>query len=154
MSAIPEEFIRRTAQLSEEATRPYPNSSKLFVPGSRPDLRVGMREVQQSDTPALHSTKSNPPIPIYDTSGPYTDPAGHIDLVRGLLALLEHWISERSDTRQLGDFTSEYTRRRNKDAKLGTSASPTAHPAAPRPAPTSARCITPSVGSSRRRWNT
>ena len=45
MSAIPEEFIRRTAQLSEEATRPYPNSRKLLVPGSRPDIRVGMQSL-------------------------------------------------------------------------------------------------------------
>ncbi len=118
MSAIPEEFIRRTAQLSEDATRPYPNSRKLFAAGSRPDIRVGMREVQQSDTPALHGAESNPPIPIYDTSGPYTDPAAHIDLVRGLPALRAHWITERGDTQQLSDFTSAYTRRRNKDAKL------------------------------------
>ena len=118
MSAIPEEFIRRTAQLSEEATRPYPNSRKLLVPGSRPDLRVGMREVQQSDTPALHGAESNPPIPLYDTSGPYTDPAAHIDLVRGLPPLRACWISERGDTQPLSDFISEYTRRRNKDAKL------------------------------------
>ncbi|HVA54331.1 MAG TPA: phosphomethylpyrimidine synthase ThiC [Gammaproteobacteria bacterium] len=118
MSAIPEDFIRRTAQLSEEATRPYPNSRKLFVPGSRPDVRVGMREVQQSDTSALHGAETNPPIPIYDTSGPYTDPAAHIDLVRGLTPLRVRWVTERSDTQQLNDFTSEYTRRRNKDVKL------------------------------------
>ena len=118
MSAIPEDFIRRTAQLSEDATRPYPNSRKLWVSGSRPDLRVGMREVRQSETPALHGTESNPPIPLYDTSGPYTDPAAHIDLVRGLEPLRARWIKERGDTQQLSDFTSEYTRRRNKDARL------------------------------------
>ncbi|MGA9855822.1 MAG: phosphomethylpyrimidine synthase ThiC [Gammaproteobacteria bacterium] len=118
MSAIPEDFIRRTTQLSEETTRPYPNSSKRFVPGSRPDIKVGMREVRQSDTPALHGAESNPPIPIYDTSGPYTDPAAHIDLVRGLAPLRARWITERGDTQQLNDFTSEYTRSRNKDAKL------------------------------------
>ncbi len=118
MSAIPEEFIRRTAQLSEEATRPYPNSRKLWVPGSRPDLRVGMREVRQSETPALHGAEANPPIPLYDTSGPYTDPAAHIDLVRGLPPLRARWIEERADTQPLSDFTSEYTRRRNRDSKL------------------------------------
>jgi len=118
MSAIPEDFIRRTAQLSEEATRPYPNSRKLLVAGSLPDIKVGMREVQQSDTPALHGAETNPPIPIYDTSGPYTDPAAHIDLVRGLAPLRERWIGERGDTQQLNDFTSEYTRRRNKDTRL------------------------------------
>ncbi|MGA9853522.1 MAG: phosphomethylpyrimidine synthase ThiC [Gammaproteobacteria bacterium] len=118
MSAIPEEFIRRTAQLSTDATRPYPNSRKLFVNGSHADLRVGMREVRQSETPALHGAEANPPIPIYDTSGPYTDPAAHIDLVRGLPPLRARWIAERGDTQQLNDFTSEYTRRRNRDIKL------------------------------------
>ncbi len=118
MSAVPEEFIRRTTQLSEDATRPYPNSRKLFIAGSRADLKVGMREVRQSDTPALHGAEANPPIPVYDTSGPYTDPAAHIDLLAGLPALREPWIAERGDTQQLNDFTSEYTRRRNKDAKL------------------------------------
>jgi phosphomethylpyrimidine synthase len=118
MSAVPQEFIRRTAQLSEEATRPYPSSRKIFVQGSRPDLSVGMREVRQSDTPALHGTESNPPIPLYDTSGPYTDPAAHIDLVRGLPPLRAAWIAERDDTEPLGDFTSDYTRHRNRDTKL------------------------------------
>ena len=118
MSAVPQEFIRRTAQLSEEATRPYPKSRKRFVPGSRSDLKVGMREVSQSDTPALHGAEANPPIPIYDTSGPYTDPAAHIDLVRGLAPLRAQWISERGDTESLADFTSEYTRRSIRDPKL------------------------------------
>ncbi len=118
MSAVPAEFIRRAAQLSEAATRPYPNSRKVFVPGSRADLRVAMREVHQSDTPALHGAEANPSIPIYDTSGPYTDPAAHIDLLRGLPPLRAGWIKERGDTERLSDFTSEYTRRRNRDVKL------------------------------------
>ena len=118
MSAVPAEFIRRAAQLSEAATRPYPNSRKVFVPGSRADLRVAMREVHQSDTPALHGAEANPSIPIYDTSGPYTDPAAHIDLLRGLPPLRAGWIKERGDTERLSDFTSEYARRRNRDVKL------------------------------------
>ena len=118
MSAVPQEFIRRTAQLSAEATRPYPNSRKIFARGSRQGLSVGMREVRQSDTPALHGAEANPPIPIYDTSGPYTDPAAHIDLVRGLAPLRALWISERGDTELLADFTSEYTRRSIRDPKL------------------------------------
>ncbi|HET7650882.1 MAG TPA: phosphomethylpyrimidine synthase ThiC, partial [Gammaproteobacteria bacterium] len=118
MSAVPEEFLRRTSQLSEEATRPYPNSRKLFVPGSRADLKVAMREVLQSDTPALHGAEANPPIPVYDTSGPYTDPDAHIDLLAGLPAYRARWIEERGDTEQLSDFSSDYTRRRNQDPKL------------------------------------
>ena len=52
MSAIPEDFIKKTAQLSGEVTRPFPNSRKIYVQGSRDDLRVPMREIGQSDTPA------------------------------------------------------------------------------------------------------
>ena len=139
MSAVPEEFIRRTAQLSSEATRPYPNSRKIFLIGTRADLRVGMREVAQSDTPALHGAEANPPIPIYDTSGPYTDPAAHIDLLTGLPLLRAAWIAERGDTEPLADFTSEYTRRRNRDPKLADIRFPT--PPKPRRAKAGA-CVT------------
>ncbi len=47
MSAIPEEFMQRTAKLSKEVTRPFPNAKKIYVQGSRPDLRVPMREISQ-----------------------------------------------------------------------------------------------------------
>ena len=52
MSAIPEDFIKKTTQLSEEVTRPFPNSTKIYVQGSRPDIRVPMRQIRQADTPA------------------------------------------------------------------------------------------------------
>ena len=87
MSAIPKEFRTTTTRLSEEVTRPYPNSRKLYVTGSRPDIRVGMREVDQTPTPLAHGEEANPPIPVYDTSGPYTDPGAKIDLLKGLAAL-------------------------------------------------------------------
>ena len=74
MSAIPEEFIRKTARLSEESTRPFPGSKKIYVEGSRPDIQVPMREISQSDTGGIFGVEKNPPIPVYDTSGPYTDP--------------------------------------------------------------------------------
>ncbi len=118
MSAIPEEFVNRTARLSEEATRPFPNSRKIYVQGSRPDLKVGMREVTQSPTPASFGEEENPPIPVYDTSGPYTDPEASIDLMKGLPALRERWIEERGDTEQLGGPTSEYGRARQEDPEL------------------------------------
>ncbi|HWS03492.1 MAG TPA: phosphomethylpyrimidine synthase ThiC, partial [Gammaproteobacteria bacterium] len=92
MSAIPEEFIRKTAKLSEEVTRPFSNSKKIYVQGSRADIRVGMREVEQSATHTNNTPEYNPPVTIYDTSGPYTDPTAHIDLLKGLAALRENWI--------------------------------------------------------------
>ncbi|MGH8770685.1 MAG: phosphomethylpyrimidine synthase ThiC [Burkholderiales bacterium] len=85
----------RTAQAAIE---PLPNSRKVYVEGSRADIRVPMREIIQSDTPASFGAEVNPPIVVYDTSGPYTDPAGAIDVRKGLSLLREHWIAERGDT--------------------------------------------------------
>jgi phosphomethylpyrimidine synthase len=118
MSAIPEEFVQKTARLSEEVTRPYPGSHKIYAQGSRPDLRVGMREIRQADTPASFGAEDNPPITVYDTSGPYTDPAASIDLLRGLADVRGAWIDERSDTEWLDGPSSEYGQRRAADAAL------------------------------------
>ncbi len=118
MSAIPDEFIRKTAQLSEEVTRPFANSRKIYVQGSRPDIRVGMREVVQSPTQTSAAPEENPPIVVYDTSGPYTDPSAHIDLRKGLAPLREAWILERDDTEQLDGPSSEYGRMHHDDPRL------------------------------------
>ena len=83
MSAIPEDFIKKTAELSEEVTRPFPNSTKVYVQGSRPDIRVPMREISQSPTSASFGEEENPPVTVYDTSGPFTDPDVKIDLLKG-----------------------------------------------------------------------
>ncbi|MDX9768377.1 MAG: phosphomethylpyrimidine synthase ThiC, partial [Ectothiorhodospiraceae bacterium] len=95
MSAIPQDFIQTTARLSEAVTRPFPSSRKLYVAGSRPDIRVPMREIVQTPTRLEHGSEDNPPIYVYDTSGPYTDPAAHIDLLAGLPDLRTRWIEER-----------------------------------------------------------
>ena len=80
------------------AAAPLPNSRKIYVQGSRPGLRVPMREISQSDTPTAFGGERNPPIFVYDCSGPYTDPGAKIDLRRGLPALRQAWIEERGDT--------------------------------------------------------
>lgn len=116
MSAIPREFLEKTARLSAETTKPIPGSRKIYLrPG---DLRVPMREVQQLPTPASFGAEENPPIPIYDTSGPYTDPEAEIDLTQGLAAVREEWILGRQDTEQLPGPTSEYGRQRQQDPDL------------------------------------
>jgi phosphomethylpyrimidine synthase len=120
MSAIPEEFIQRTLRLSEETTRPFQNSRKIYVEGSRPDIRVPMREIAQSDTPSNFGVEKNPPIPVYDTSGPYTDPEVEIDLLKGMPDLRGSWIEERGDTRQLEGPSSEYGRQRAADPELAS----------------------------------
>jgi len=118
MSAIPEEFIKKTTQLSDDVTRPFPNSTKIYVQGSRPDIRVPMRQVQQADTPASFGVEKNPPITVYDTSGPYSDPDATIDLMRGLPDVRAGWIKERNDTEQLDGPSSEFGHQRQADPEL------------------------------------
>ncbi|NHZ70005.1 MAG: phosphomethylpyrimidine synthase ThiC, partial [Thermotogales bacterium] len=118
MSAIPEEFVQKTSELSAEVTQPFPGSRKIYVEGSRPDLRVGMREIQQADTPANLGAETNPPITVYDTSGPYTDPDVSIDLLKGLPAVRTAWIDERNDTQLLDEPSSEFGRVRTADPEL------------------------------------
>ena len=118
MSAIPEEFIKKTTQLSEEVTRPFPGSMKIYVQGSRPDIRVPMRQIQQADTPASFGVEKNPPITVYDTSGPYSDPAADIDLLAGLADVRGAWIRERHDTELLDGPGSEFGRERQADPEL------------------------------------
>jgi phosphomethylpyrimidine synthase len=117
MNANPK-FLAATAEVDNAAIQPLPASRKVYVTGSRPDLRVPMREVTQSDTPAGFGEEKNPPLFVYDTSGPYTDPAVRIDIRAGLPALREKWIEERDDTVVLDGPSSEYGRRRLADPKL------------------------------------
>ena len=118
MSAIPEEFIKKTTQLSEDVTRPFPNSAKIYVEGSRPDIRVPMRQVQQDDTAASFGVEKNPPITVYDTSGPYSDPDASIDLMGGLPDVRAGWIDERNDTRLLDGPSSDFGNERQADPEL------------------------------------
>ena len=117
MNANPK-FLSATAQVDEAAVKSLPNSRKVYVEGSRPDIRVPMREISQSDTPAGMGAEKNPPIYVYDTSGPYTDPTVKIDIRSGLAPLREKWIVERNDTELLPNLTSAYGRTRAADPKL------------------------------------
>jgi phosphomethylpyrimidine synthase len=118
MSAIPKDFIKQTTQLSEDVTRPFPNSSKIYVQGSRPDIRVPMRQIRQADTPASFGAEQNPAITVYDTSGPYSDPEAKIDLLAGLPDVRTAWIDDRRDTEQLDGPGSEFGRERQSDPDL------------------------------------
>lgn len=120
MSAIPEEFIKNTARLSEEVTRPFSNSKKIYVQGSREDIRVGMREIQQDDTSDSLGFEVNPPITVYDTSGPFSDPDIEIDLMKGLPDVRSNWVLERKDTEELDGPTSEFGQQRQDDADLAS----------------------------------
>ena len=118
MSAIPEEFLSKTARINDASVQPFPNSRKIYVEGSRPDIRVPMREITLTDTVTEKGTEQNPPVTVYDTSGPYTDPTVSIDIRKGLADVRTAWIEERDDTEILADQTSEYGRQRAADPSL------------------------------------
>ncbi|MCC7600147.1 MULTISPECIES: phosphomethylpyrimidine synthase ThiC [unclassified Janthinobacterium] len=117
MNANPK-FLSATATVDEAAIAPLPNSRKIYVEGSRPDIRVPMREISQSDTEASFGGEKNPPIYVYDTSGPYTDPDVQIDIRSGLDTPRLPWIMERADTEELPGPTSDYGIARLADPKL------------------------------------
>ena len=118
MNAVPSTLLQQTEQLSESVTRPIPGSRKIFVQGTRPDIQVAMREIAQTQTPTLFGGEENPPITVYDPSGPYTDPQALIDLRAGLPALRAKWIEERGDTELLSQLSSEFGRGRETNARL------------------------------------
>jgi phosphomethylpyrimidine synthase len=111
-------FLAATAQVDEAAIQPLPNSRKVYIQGSRPDIRVPMRQITQSDTPASFGAEKNPPIYVYDTSGPYTEPGVNIDIRSGLATPRLPWILERDDTEELPGPTSQYGIERLNDPKL------------------------------------
>ena len=115
MSANPRDELRDPARLGEAVTRPFPGSGKLHLPGSRADLRVAMREVRQSATPGVQGPEPNPPIAVYDTSGPYSDPAYRVDLLAGLPLMRAGWIAERADSTPLGAQSSSFALARATD---------------------------------------
>ncbi|GGF01228.1 phosphomethylpyrimidine synthase ThiC [Hymenobacter cavernae] len=101
---------------------PLTGSRKIYVPGQLYDIRVAMREIVLTDTQRkfnfTNSTEQNPPVTVYDTSGPYTDPDVEIDLRKGLPRLREEWIVSRGDVEELPGVSSEYGQLRADDEKL------------------------------------
>ena len=108
----------RLTDLSEEVRRPFPGSRKIYVDGSRTGVRVPMRLIEQSPTGQGTESEENPSIPVYDTSGIYTDPEATINLRAGLPSVRRGWIEERGDTELLVDLTSAFGRERAVDGSL------------------------------------
>jgi len=100
---------------------PFPASRKIFVKGQLHDIEVAMREITLSET-KIHNgfglTENNPPVTIYDTSGPYTDPAAVIDVKAGLPRIREKWITGRGDVDKLEQISSVYGTSRLHDPSL------------------------------------
>jgi len=100
--------------------QPFPNSEKYHIGGSRTDMQVAMRKINQDETLVAGSKDKpvfeyNEPIPVYDTSGPYTDPDVAIDVHEGLPKLRQNWIAERNDVRELEIVTSHFAQQRLAD---------------------------------------
>ncbi len=113
-----EHLAEAAERLSSEVTCPLPASRKTHVAGSRPDLRVAMREIELAPTRTTDGLRTNPPLPVYDTSGPYTDSEAVIDLRCGLAPVRADWIRERGDTEALAGPSSAYGRERASDRQL------------------------------------
>ncbi|KEA62549.1 Hydroxymethylpyrimidine phosphate synthase ThiC [Marinobacterium lacunae] len=112
------QHLSQSARVDADSVQPFPKSRKVYIEGSRPDIRVPMREITLDYTPTAFGGEKNDPLYVYDTSGPYTDPAVEIDVRKGLNPLREQWILERDDTEQLDGLTSEYGRARAADLRL------------------------------------
>jgi phosphomethylpyrimidine synthase len=99
---------------------PFPASRKIYVPGRLHPIRVAMRVIEVGETrdTFTQSVTPNPAVTVYDTSGPYTDPAVEIDVREGLPRLREGWVMERGDVEQMEQVSSVYGRRRQEDAAL------------------------------------
>ncbi len=111
-------FVNADAKVDDATTKPFAKSRKIYVEGSRPDIQVPFREISLSDTPSSFGGETNPPVVVYDTSGPYTDPNVDIDIRNGLPALRAQWILERGDVEQLDGPTSEFGHQRLVDPEL------------------------------------
>ena len=111
-------FVGETAEIDPATKQPFSNSRKVYVQGSRPDIQVPFREISLSDTPSAFGAEKNPPVMVYDTSGPYTDPKISIDIRNGLPALRAKWIEERNDTEQLDGPSSAFGVERKNDPAL------------------------------------
>lgn len=116
------DFNEAEARVDDASIAPLPNSEKVYITGSRADIKVPMRKISQDDTPtdmALsgQTSEANPPIYVYDTSGPYSDPQADIDIRAGLAPLRAAWIEERGDTQLLDGPSSDYGKERLGDEK-------------------------------------
>ena len=111
MPVTEEDVHARIHQAGAVAVEPFTQSRKIYVEGSRTDIRVPMREIQLSDDSTVH---------VYDTSGPFSDPAVQVDLRQGLDPVRAPWIEERGDTEILEQLSSSYGQQRAEDPGLAT----------------------------------
>ena len=121
--SIEEKNLSQSAQVDLQSVQPFPRSQKIYVQGSRPDIRVPMRQISLDDTSTGFSAtargaEANAPVLVYDTSGPYTDPAVTIDVRKGLGDVRSAWINDRNDTQLLDGLSSSFGLQRLADPEL------------------------------------
>ncbi|MDH1867255.1 phosphomethylpyrimidine synthase ThiC [Pseudomonas chengduensis] len=118
MSTQQQKNLSESAQVDQQSVQPFPRSQKVYVQGTRADIRVPMREISLDVTPTDFGGEINAPVTVYDTSGPYTDPNVTIDVRKGLADVRSAWIEDRGDTEKLPGLSSEFGQRRLNDAEL------------------------------------
>ncbi len=108
---------------------PFPASRRIYVEGSRQDIQVPMREITLEESPETPMTKveANPPVYVYDTSGPYTEEGRTINYRSGIARIRSKWIEERKDTVRLASLTSRYGQSRLADESLDDVRFPVRH---------------------------
>ncbi len=100
-------------------TENFPSSQKVFVKGSRDDIKVPFRKITLSPTQKSNGdTEENPPLYVYDTMGAYVDPEKEINLCKGIEDIRTKWIEQREDSEILNDFSSVYFHKRLEDDEL------------------------------------
>ncbi len=112
------QHLSATAQVDQQSIQPFPNSRKIYVQGSRPDILVPMREISLTPTETDEGIEENAPVFVYDTSGPYSDPSVKIDVRKGLADVRSSWIEERGDTEVLRGLSSNFAQQRLDDPEL------------------------------------
>ncbi|MBU15292.1 MAG: phosphomethylpyrimidine synthase ThiC [Gammaproteobacteria bacterium] len=115
MNAESEHLLEKISKLDTSGEQHYPNSRKVYVQGSRSDLKVPMREISLTATETETGLEENPSIRVYDTSGIYSDTESVIDLRKGLPPIRQPWIEERNDTEQLAGASSTFGQARQQD---------------------------------------
>ncbi len=110
--------LSESAKVDEQSVQPFTRSQKVYVQGSRPDIRVPMREITLDVTPTDFGGEINAPVTVYDTSGPYTDPNVVIDVRKGLGDVRSAWIDDRGDTERLSGLSSNFGQERLADPEL------------------------------------
>jgi len=89
------------ADLRFHASAAFPGSKKVYVEaGGQSDIRVPMREITLEPTSGRHGTQENPPVRVYDTSGPYTDSAYQANFRNGIPRVRRNWVLKRADVEE------------------------------------------------------